>query len=208
MGRNARAGGHRPYRVSPRWDGGALERHLADTGYTHQQHGDPPTGTNSVLVASRLPMSVKRLHTPHHRLVAVAIDGLSITGVYLPLRKRNVAFWISHFQPALDELRAGLSVVIGDFNTGDDRDREARQPFFAEHLFKANVEGNWVDAWRAMHPERRESSCRSNRGNGFLIDHVWLSQAVRETLRSAIICHGIRDAGPSDHAALTVDLAT
>ncbi len=186
--------------------GEALIAQLERAGYTTHVHSDPLPRTNSVLLASRLPADTHALDLPHHRLVSAQIDGLIITGVYMPNTRPKLEFWLSHLQPALDSLVAHPAVIVGDFNTGEVRDRQMKQRFFAEANFIACLANGWTDAWRTVNGDALEYSWLSHTKNGFLLDHLWLSQPATHRLKHAYLSHDERLAGTSDHSALIVDL--
>ena len=189
---------------------GATGRVLAGlldcAGYVRQFHSAPPPGTNSVLLASRLGGEPHPLERAHYRLVSARIDGLIVTGVYMPSTRPKLEFWDSDLQPALDNLVSRPSVVVGDFNTGEARDRQMKARFFAEANFNACLENGWTDAWRALNGDAMDYSWLSHTRNGFLLDHVWLSEPVKHRLKHAYLSHDERLSGTSDHSALVVDL--
>ena len=64
----------------------------------------------------------------------------------------------------------------------------------------------WRDAWRSLHLDGREYSWFSNRGNGFRLDHAFLSPGIDQTLRGATFSQVERAPTITDHAALIIDL--
>ena len=58
-----------------------------------------------------------------------------------------------------------------------------------------------------LHPDGRQYTWVSHRGDGFRVDHALLSPSLAPTLRAAVISEAERVPRISDHAALVVDLA-
>ena len=64
----------------------------------------------------------------------------------------------------------------------------------------------FCDLWRRRYPEGREYSWYSTRGNGFRIDHAFLSPALAARAGAIRYSHEDRVTGLSDHAPLILDL--
>ena len=62
-----------------------------------------------------------------------------------------------------------------------------------------------VEAWRALNPELREYSWRSNRGSEFRIDHAFVSPPLRARLVAARYSHREREAKISYYSVLIVE---
>jgi exodeoxyribonuclease-3 len=73
--------------------------------------------------------------------------------------------------------------------------------------FGAFSSSAWVDAWRAVHGDKREYSFVSPAGNGFRLDHAFLSPSLAPRLLDADYIHATRDRAVSDHSALLVRLS-
>ena len=189
--------------------GGQLRGILADHGWEHQACGDPGPRRNGVLIASRTPV---RVCGPSNRLlleVELPVLELTLVGLHIPCGSGSTArncLW----KGVLRRARAcaeGACVLLGDFNTGrhrlDERGATFRQ---TANLGRLSALG-YVDAWRASNPEGRDSSWVSRGGNGFRIDHAFVSGPLAARLRGAWYSHQGRRAGLSDHASLVFSLA-
>ena len=64
------------------------------------------------------------------------------------------------------------------------------------------------DLWRHRYPDGREFSWYSHRGNGFRIDHAFLSSSLAARAGVIRYSHEERLAGLSDHSVLLLDLPT
>ena len=98
------------------------------------------------------------------------------------------------------------TLAVGDFNTCRPYLDEAGAIDRTAHYMDKLDEIAFCDLWRRRNPELREYSWFSTRGNGFRIDHAFLSDAL--AARAGIIrySHDERLAGLSDHSPLILDL--
>ena len=97
-------------------------------------------------------------------------------------------------------------LAIGDFNTCrayvDEPAAIDRTAYFMDRI----AEIGFCDLWRQRYPEGREFSWYSTRGNGFRIDHAFLSPALARRAGAVRYSHEERLSGLSDHAPLILDL--
>ena len=189
--------------------GTRLLRRLAAGGLTYQATSHPPSGVETVAIASRLP--VGGVQEPlsgrdGHRVLEVELGSLTLGAVYFPLGSATLAFWRDKFL-ALAATRIARSYCFaGDWNTGRHYVDEAGASFPAAREFEALTEAGWTDAWRVLHRDERQYTWVSNRGEGFRVDHALLSPSLSPELRAAVISEAERVPRITDHAALVVDL--
>jgi len=193
-------------------DSGCLLRdRLRDAGYLHWADGCPPVGTNSVAVTSRTPFAGTALplgeSANRHRVVEVAVDGFTLGAVYFPQKAAKVTFWREEFLPLAAVQLTQPYVFIGDWNTGRHYADEAGATFFAAAEFVALSNTGWTDAWRSLHPQERDYTWFSTAGNGFRLDHAFLSPSLAPRLADARLSHTERLERVTDHSALIVELA-
>ena len=100
------------------------------------------------------------------------------------------------------------SLLLGDFNTGRHFLDERAKTFYCAEYFDRLENLGWVDAWRSRNEGTKEFSWFSNAGNGFRIDHAFVSSDLNKRIQSVTYDHSVREAGLSDHSALVVDVAT
>jgi exodeoxyribonuclease III len=169
----------------------------------------PPPGRNGVLIAARIPfcesgaLSVA-LPEPY-RIVSVAFSGFRLFGVYMPNLLAKVPYW-EELIGALAAEVDGAAVAIGDFNTCRAYvDEPGAIDATAHFLDKVEAIG-FCDLWRGRNPQGREFSWYSTRGNGFRIDHAFLSPALAARAGDIRYSHHERLAGLSDHSPLILDL--
>ena len=98
------------------------------------------------------------------------------------------------------------SLAIGDFNTCRAYVDEPGAIDACAHFMDEVAAIGYCDLWRQRYPEGREFSWYSTRGNGFRIDHAFLSPALVGRTGEVRYSHDERTSGLSDHSALIVDL--
>lgn len=183
---------------------------LAARGWTHQASSNPPARTNGVFVAARMPFAVgpTQLGVPEGdwRWLELEFGALRLVASYFPLSARKLPYW-DWFLERARERSDGQCVLIGDFNTGKHLIDEVGATFFGADYPIRLEELGWADAWRSLHPEDREYTWYSPKGNGFRLDYAWLSPSLRGSLRAASHLHETRTKAITDHAGLMVDLA-
>jgi len=204
------------YRSGP---GLLLVKSLAEVGWPHVATSNPAPRRNGIAVVSRRPFTVYRPpgSVPPDRWVEVEVPdyGLALAAVYVPIRGNDVkpkdAYWRAVLKEAATR-RGSPFLCVGDWNTGDrigDAEPEGRSFSCSEH-FAAMAEEGFVEAWRLLHPHQSAFSWYSRRrgadGNGFRIDHAFLSEQLRQRLVSCEYSDIERAGGISDHAALVLNL--
>jgi len=189
--------------------GRRLVEALARLGYRHASGPVPPPGCNGVLIAARRrfdthgPVAAE-LPEPY-KLVMADFPGFRLCGVYMPNLKRKIPYWDA-LLAALGADAGAAALAIGDFNTCRAYVDEAGK-FDATGYYMDRIEAlGYCDLWRSRYPEGREYSWYSTRGNGFRIDHAFLSPALVDRAEVVRYSHEERVAGLSDHSPLILDL--
>ena len=179
---------------------------LRKQGLSHFRYTDAARGRNSVLLASRFPITQRSIPTDtddSHRLVAVEVERISLIGVYFAQKNQKISLFDTLTQKTR-ELIVQDSLIMGDFNTGKSGEDGGTKPFYAEEKFSQLLDLGWVDAWRSRNPEAVEHSWFSTQGNGFRIDHALASPSLNKRITEAIYDHSVREARLSDHSALSI----
>jgi len=184
---------------------------LTALGYRHLSTAVPPPGGNGVLIAARAPFADsgpvdERVPEPH-RLVRAHFGPLAIYAVYMPNLLKKVPYWQALIAALATESLQAQSVAIGDFNTCRAYLDEPGAIDACAHFMDEIAAVGFCDLWRQRYPEGREFSWYSTRGNGFRIDHAFLSPALAGRAGEVRYSHAEREAGISDHSALILDLA-
>lgn len=189
--------------------GTRLREALADIGFRYTTRLAPPAGRSGVLIAARRRF---RQHGPlgselpePYRIVAIELSGIRLCGVYMPNLLAKVPYWETLIG-ALTLDTGGAALAIGDFNTCrayvDEPGAIDRTAYFMDKIEAIG----FCDLWRRRNPEGREFSWYSHHGNGFRIDHAFLSPELAARAGAIRYSHAERLAGLSDHSPLILDL--
>jgi exonuclease III len=186
-----------------------LRAALAASGYRHQTELLPPPGKNGVIIAARYPFrehgAVSTAVAEPYRMVAVEIAEVRLCGIYMPNLLQKVPYWEALIGALAGEAQRP-ALAIGDFNTCRAYvDEPGAIDATAHFLDKIEAIG-FCDLWRRRYPEGREFSWYSTRGNGFRIDHAFLSPALAARAQMVRYSHEERLAGLSDHSPLILDV--
>lgn len=181
---------------------------LGDDGLRHQATSNPPHRKNGVLIAARdsfqLCEEPEDVPEDSHRWVTVRFESFGVSGTYFPSLHEKLPHLDYMLRRAV-RLTEDRHLFVGDFNTGRNHIDEAGTVFHYGHYFDRMADAGWHEAWRHLHPRGRQYSWYSHRGNGFRIDHAFLSPRLLPDLHSARYSHRYRKDGTSDHSALIVE---
>lgn len=200
--------------------GGGLRAVLADHGWAHQARSDADPNENSVLIASRQPITSTDRHpglgcAHRKRLLTARLDcGTSITAAHIPDARRSdsgamvdkATVWHEVLRVA-ETRRNAPHIVMGDLNTGRHRLDEAGSTFSCTALLGRLASMGYTDAWRAVHGGARAASWFSHTGAGFRLDHALVSGPIAGCIRSAEYGAAALESGLSDHAPLLLEVA-
>lgn len=144
------------------------------------------------------------------RAMVIDYQPWTIIAVHLPATRGPLSFvpWEA-FWTQQAELARRPTIIIGDWNSGAALDRQSKKRFTVEKHFTAlSAEYQWTDLWRLVHGRSQEYTWFSHAGNGFRVDHCFISPAGRELITTAdcYYDHRFRESGASDHSALRVEL--
>lgn len=176
----------------------------------------PGEGERGVLIASRVALGTKgpiESYLPE-RIAQGSVGTLEIIGVYAPSRDDS-AERIARKRRFLAELLTLVgareprsSVLIGDLNIVE-RSRRGSEKGFQEweyQLYEALPRVGWLDAYRALHPDRSEVSWADTEGRGHRFDHCLITADLRPALRRCEYLHQTREEDLSDHSAMLLEL--
>ena len=179
-------------------------------GYRHLTATAPPPGRNGVLIAARMPFDdagpVAEAVLEPWRMVRVYVGPLRLYGIYMPNLVAKVPYWQGLVGALAAEALHAEALAIGDFNTCRAYVDEPGAIDACAHFMDEVEAIGFCDLWRRRYPEGREFSWYSTRGNGFRIDHAFLSPASAARAGAVRYSHDERLTGVSDHSALLLDL--
>ena len=189
--------------------GERLRAALASTGYAHVTGAMPPAGGNGVLIAARQAFDdggpLTDTVSEPYRIVRAYFGALRIYGVYMPNLLKKVPYWQALIAALAAEPLQAEALAIGDFNTCRAYIDEPGAIDSCAHFMDGVAEIGFCDLWRRRYPDGREFSWYSTRGNGFRIDHAFLSPALVGRTGEIRYSHDERTSGLSDHSALLLD---
>jgi exodeoxyribonuclease III len=182
---------------------------LNTLGYAYVTALAPPPRFNGVLIGARRPFLEHSgigsgLPEPY-RVVSVEFAAFRLIGVYMPNLLAKIPYWEALIT-ALKCKGGEHALAVGDFNTCRPYLDEAGAIDKTAHYMDSIAETGFCDLWRRRYPAVREYSWFSTRGNGFRIDHAFLSDGLAARAGTIRYSHEERLAGISDHSPLIVDL--
>jgi len=190
--------------------GSQIQDGLHRMGLEYQTAPEVKPGINSVLLAARFPITAIPVDglppEDHHRCVLARCSGINLAAPYFPQKEeksRLFEFILGWPESFLRE----RSILMGDFNTGKHYLDEQGATFSVAHYMDQLEEAGWIDAWRLLHGNEREYTWQSHSGNGFRLDHAFVSPPLRESVVDARYSHNVREAGISDHSLMEVQIS-
>jgi exodeoxyribonuclease III len=205
--------------------GRALIEGLGEHGYTSVLAPEPATPDYRTVLAARgpsltpVPSGIGVL--PHRGLAAgVGVGGhvIGLLGLYVPSRgprqrrnenKRAFQRAVTTALPGFLARFGGPVIVAGDMNVVEPGHIPHLPVFGAwEYAFyRSFLDAGMTDAYRAMHPLDCEHSWFGRGGNGYRIDHIFVTSRHAEQVRRCGYLHAPRRHGLTDHAAMTLTLS-
>lgn len=188
--------------------GDSIRESLAAAGYQYQHIASAELGTNTVGLFSRIEYQQTALQSlalkDKKRCLLADFGGFTVMGVYFAQNKEKEPLWEYVLSFARENVQQ-RAIIVGDFNTGDP-DLDGGK-FYCSRQFRQLSE-LWCDSWRFFHHQETQYSWISNRGNGYRVDHIFVSPVLKKCLVSADYSHCEREVRPpiSDHSALILGL--
>lgn len=195
----------------------SIAKKLFDAGYVHQQStvNSSEPAWNALCLASRFELSRVCLEgAPEPNLCwllakARGQQNLHIGVILVPFDSPWYDYLDSLVKIAQD-WQLGPGVIIGDTNcalTGLDEDTEYSADF-KERFVTPLARHGWRDMFRAFYLQDNAPTWYSSSGNGFRLDHAYVSTELQPYVRSCVHDWGRAWEGKklSDHAAILLDL--
>jgi exodeoxyribonuclease III len=181
---------------------------LDKLGYPHATVLAPPPSRTGVLITAR---SGFREHGPidsglpePYRMVSVEFAAFRLVGIYMPNLLAKIPYWEALIS-ALKAETGAPALAVGDFNSCRPYLDEAGSIDKTAHYMDKIAEIGFCDLWRRRYPAGREFSWFSTSGNGFRIDHAFVSDSLAARAGTIRYSHDERLAGISDHSPLILD---
>ncbi|WP_255258091.1 endonuclease/exonuclease/phosphatase family protein [Bacillus sp. AFS018417] len=203
--------------VTEYWEGPKGERLqalLREAGYTYMKTSGGQLKQNSILVASlhsfEVVSSFYKRETNKERWLEIKLDkqNLHVLAVHIPTSnnkpQEKLDFW-KEVNTFAREHSNTKSIIIGDYNTGLPEDAQGT-PFYGTEYMKELIDLGWTDAWRHTHGSFAGYSWYSPKGNGFRLDHAFVSPTLKDAILETYFSHRERLLGYSDHSVLVMEL--
>lgn len=177
----------------------------------------PSEGERGVMICSRLALGPAPRPPASYlpeRTEAVSVGGVELIGAYTPSRDdspQKVArkrHFLSELLTVLGSRNPTRTVMIGDLNIVERSNRQVDKGFqeWEYELYEELPTLGWLDAYRALHPDRVEISWSDTEGRGYRFDHAFITSDLRSRLRRCEYLHETRETDLSDHSAMVIEL--
>lgn len=195
-----------------------LQSYFQSKGYS-VKYPKPKENNYGVMIIGRNNFkdhsTAERVEYLSSRISSIKTKGLKITGVYVPSRgsdtnekkERKIKF-IEEIYNTLEKEELNNFIFCGDLNViPPDHSPSYKQFQTWEYDFytKLKEEYNLEDAFRKLHPNKKDYSWFGRTGNGYRYDHCLVSSDLLEKLKKCNYYHEPRKEKLSDHSALIVE---
>jgi exonuclease III len=204
--------------------GQALVKALDERGYQSVLSPEPAHPDYRTVLASRGPSLTpvpSGIAVLPHRGPAAAADltghTIGLLGLYVPSRgpqqrrnqsKRAFQQAVTTALPGFLALFGGPVIVAGDLNVVEPG-HIPHLPVFGDWeygFYRSFLDAGMTDAYRAAHPHDSDHSWFGRSGNGYRIDHMFVTAQHHAQVRGCDYLHAPRQQGLTDHAAMTLTL--
>ena len=203
------------FRATPPSRGIAAELYEAGLRYQRHTSDRDNLAINALLVVSRWPLRVVTLGgapQDRHRWLQVNVSApepFAVLALHVPNRVtgRKLPF-LDAVTEIVRRWRGPRAMLIGDTNSGRIGIDEESKAFdrHEDHWLQRLDSLGWRDAFRTLHPRRREFTWYSPNGNnGFRLDQAFVHCDLLAKLKTIRHDWGGRRGALSDHAALVLD---
>jgi len=205
--------------------GQALIEALGEHGYSSVLAPEPAAPDYRAVLASRGPSLTPAptgLGVFGHRGPAATVNlggqVIGLLGLYVPSRgpqqrrnehKRAFQQAVTKALPGFLAQFGGPVIVAGDLNVVEPGHVPHLPVFGAwEYSFYRSFTGaGMADAYRLTHPHAHDHSWFGRSGNGYRIDHIFISRPHATQVRVCEYLHEPREHALTDHSAMTLTLA-
>lgn len=189
--------------------GEELKKILKDNGYHYLHNTNLEKQKNTVLIATKIESRLDETfykslsEEERRRVLKISVGDIFIYGVYFPQKNEQKKIFEILLKEMSDLKENGI--FIGDFNAGKHFIDETNTFFSCQKEFELLENDNFTDAWRYQYGEKKEYSWFSYKGNGFRIDHAFVSKNLLTDSKCYYI-HKVRKKKLSDHSMLILKL--
>jgi exodeoxyribonuclease-3 len=195
-------------------NGQKIQDTLSSLGFRYSAYPETDSNKNKVFIASKIEFSSNhfpQLMEHEHRIIEIlfeetSIGGgkLKIYGCYFP-QKDEKKYLFEHLIREISRTECDV-MILGDLNTGKHKIDELGETFYQSNYMDAFENYRMTDVFRHLHGEKREYSWFSSFGNGFRIDHIFVSSGLKKHIKDCYYTHCHREEKFSDHSMMTLEL--
>ena len=183
--------------------GKLIKEYLTSIGFQYAYNYTDKT-QNTVLTAAK---ELKKINTPTQvnkwSCLITEINSIRVINVYFPQRNYKKVV----FEFLMDIVKDNKSTLVaGDFNTGNNELDSEGAKFICANEFNILSDEILNDAYRIHNNTQKDYSWYSNKGNGFRVDHILVSDDIKNKIISVKYDQSTRK-GVSDHAAMLADIS-
>lgn len=179
-----------------------IKEYLHSIGYQFV-YNKTEKSQNTVLTAAKV---ITKFNTPYQindwSCLITEINSTKIINVYFPQRsdKKIVFDFLKSFV-----IGHKNTVIAGDFNTGNNVLDTEGTKFHCSDDFNELSNKILNDAYRLLYQTKRDYSWYSNKGNGFRVDHILVSDDLKDKVISIKYDQSTRK-DTTDHAAMSANI--
>lgn len=204
--------------------GHAIIEALGERGYSSVLAPVPTAPDYRAILASRgpaltpVPSGIPVLpHRGPAAHISVAGHTLGLLGLYVPSRgpqqrrnehKRAFQQAVTTALPGFLGQFGGPVIIAGDLNVVEPG-HIPHLPVFGDweyRFYQAFLDAGLADAYRIVHPQGSDHSWFGRSGNGYRIDHAFVTRPHAAQVRGCEYLTAPREQGLTDHAAMTLTL--
>lgn len=195
-------------------NGHKIQDTLNSLGFRYSVYQETDSNKNKVFIASKIEFSSNyfpQLMEHEHRIIevlfketSIGVGKLKIYGCYFPQKDEKKHL----FELLIHKIRTTECdvMVLGDLNTGKHKIDELGETFYQSDYMDDFEDFRMTDAFRHLHGDKREFSWFSSYGNGFRIDHIFVSSGLKKHIKDCYYTHSHREDKFSDHSMMTLEL--
>lgn len=182
-----------------------IKNKFNELGFEFILYPETESNINTLLIASKKKFNHEfypSLNEHWHRLIKIEYENISLFGVYFPQKKEKEKVFKAILS-VFEDTKSNI-VLGGDLNTGKHYIDERGKSFHCSEYISRIEDQKMIDAWRKINGELKEYSWYSNGGNGFRIDHFFVSNNLK--VRNCYYDHTVRENKFSDHSLMILEL--
>jgi exodeoxyribonuclease-3 len=195
-------------------NGQKIQDTLSSLSFRYSIYHETDSKRNKVFLASKTEFDshyFPQLIEHEHRILKIFFNPIRIGGgkllvygCYFP-QKNEKKHLFEYLIREISTTECDV-MILGDLNTGKHKIDELGKTFYQSNYMDEFEYNRMTDVFRHLHGEKREYSWFSNSGNGFRIDHIFVSSGLKKHIKDCYYTHSHREDKFSDHSMMTIEL--